>query len=226
MSNELGPVKAPFRVGFKPTGLAAKIAAAKAAPQVEPERPKEPGPQDAEHRIGIVFDDSGSMFGKKLDDAKAGVEEFLRSCEKDKTAVCIYPMDGEKLPLTLNLPALGILVKKLEINSSTPLRATLERMKKENALTRMIVFSDGIPDNDNLEGINKDFGIVDTVFISSYSYAGSKARTYMKTLAELTGGIFLEFKAGSSNFRTAFKYLSPGLRYMLADKSFVEQIQK
>lgn len=226
MSNELGPVKAPFRVGAAKTGLAARKEAEKAAGIIPAERPVEINPTELPHRIGIVFDDSGSMDEvNKINDAHAGVEEFLRSCEAGTTAVAVYPMCSEHYPLTSNLPALAILVNKIRATGRTPLRQTLLKMKRENNLTRMIVFSDGSPNDPNLDGFDKEFGIVDTVFISNQS-SYSAPRDYMQQLAERTGGIFLEFQAGKANFKTAFKYLSPGLRYMLADKSFVEQIQK
>jgi hypothetical protein len=214
---------APFRIGAQRTGLAARKSA-----QVDSSVPKEPSPAEMEHRIGIVFDDSGSMASSnKITDAHAGVEEFLRSCEAGKTAVTIAPMCSDAYPLTTNLPALSILVKNIRaLGDSTPLLRTLRRMKKESNLTRAIVFSDGIPDSTNLDGITEEFGIVDTILISSQYGTNDAARNFMRSFAERTGGIFLEFKAGQSNFRTAFKYLSPGLRYMLADKSFVEQIQK
>jgi hypothetical protein len=223
MSNELVKPSAPFRPGQKLSGLAAR----KAAQAVS--EPVEKSPAELEHRIGIVFDDSGSMEShNKIQDAHAGVEEFLRSCGADNTAVAIYPMCSASKSLTSNLPALAIITKSIQATGgSTPLLETLRKMKAENNLTRMIVFSDGIPDSTVLGNINKDFGIVDTVLISSpSSYERSEAKDFMQSLATATSGIFLEFKAGSSNFKNSFKYLSPGLRYMLADKSFVDKIQK
>jgi hypothetical protein len=221
MSSELSTnVKPPFRVGAVKTGLAARRAAA------NPNTPIEVNPAELEHRIGIVFDDSGSMCGDKIIDARAGVEEFLRSCEPNKTSVAVYPMCSEHFPLTANLPALAILTSKIQaLGGSTPLLRTLTKMRSDNNLTRMIVFSDGSPNDADLTNYTKEFGIVDTVFIGDGGYYNGEAAKFMSDLAAKTGGIFLEFKAGQSNFRTAFKYLSPGLRYMLADRSFVDKLE-
>src|ERR1700685_4675067 len=93
---------------FKPqqTGLAARKAAAAQANQLANiEVPKQPS--DMPHRIGIVFDDSGSM-NRALQTAKDGCEEFLRSCTKDQTAVCVYPLGQQSLALSCNLPAIAL----------------------------------------------------------------------------------------------------------------------
>jgi hypothetical protein len=64
---------------------------------------------------------------------------------------------------------------------------------------------------------------VDTVYIGSKD--DEKPVSVMKEIAERTGGVFLIFEPGKANFRTAFKYLSPGYRAMLADKSFVAKVE-
>lgn len=212
---------------FKPavSGLAARKAAAAQANQlaniVIPKTAEE-----MENRIGIVFDESGSM-ARALQTAKDGCVEFLRSCTKDQTAVCVYPLSGEPLELSGNLPAISLLVGNIHIGGSTPLVRTLRRMLNSNRLTRAIAFSDGKPDGysegDYAEIIACKIP-VDTVYIQTGVYSEA-AKEFMQKLAADTGGIFLEFKEGQSNFATAFKYLSPGLRYMLADKSFVASIE-
>src|SRR6185369_83814 len=75
----------------KKVGIAAKVEAAKATFD----------PSKMEHRIGIIFDDSGSMDGvttpgfkstiqvssrSKIEDAKEGVKEFFKACDLSKTA--------------------------------------------------------------------------------------------------------------------------------------------
>jgi hypothetical protein len=176
-----------------------------------------------EHMIGIVFDDSGSMRSDMIEDAHVGCEEFLRYCEPNKTAVCVYPMNADVLSLSTNLPALAVLINGIRATGGTPLIQKLSKMLRENKLTRAIVFSDGQPQS--YTQAEYDFCVkskipVDTVFIGS-GY-GSE---FMRKLAYDCNGIFLQFERGKSNFRTAFKYLSPGLRYMLAEKSFKDQIQ-
>ena len=201
------------------TGLAAR----KAQLASELGLPEELKPAQMEHRIGIVFDDSGSMRPDMIEDAHVGCEELLRYCEPNKTAVCVYPMNADVLSLSANLPALAMLINGIRATGGTPLIQKLSKMLRENKLTRAIVFSDGQPQS--YTQAEYDFCVkskipVDTVFIGS-SYGGE----LMQKLASDCNGIFLQFERGKSNFRTAFKYLSPRLRYMLADKSFKDQIQ-
>jgi hypothetical protein len=51
-------------------------------------------PAQAATRIRIIFDDSGSMAGQKIEDAQIGCEEFLRVCTLNQTAVAVHPMNG------------------------------------------------------------------------------------------------------------------------------------
>ena len=223
MSNEL-VIKPAFRLGAivaQPTGLAARKAAlAQAASVALPV-----DPSTLEHRIGIVFDNSGSMYGF-IDQAKEGCEEFLRSCPKDITAVAVYPMQGEVIRLCSNLPAVALMVKNIKVEGSTPLVETCNTMLAQNKLTRAIVFSDGAPNSfasGQYEKLIKAGIVIDTVFIGNSWDAAAKA--FLSKLAEDTDGKYLEFVQGKSNFKTAFKYLSPGLRYMLADSSFVTKLE-
>ena len=225
MTDELA-IKTQFRVGQKLTGLAAKKAAAK----VELAKAGEPivvEPTEMQHRIGIIFDDSGSMSSVQINNAIEGVEEFLRSCVAGETAVAIQPLCASGLQLNSNLPAVAIFTKKLHSSGGTPLVAKLTDMLVANPLTRAIAFSDGAPNPYTPEQYERILGFkipVDTVYIPS-SYVEETAEAFMKKLAGDTGGIYLRFEQGKSNFRTAFKYLSPGLRYMLADKSFVAKLE-
>lgn len=223
MNNELS-VKAPFKPTQKLTGLAAK----KAAIRESKGETEEIQPLQMKHRIGIVFDDSGSMGDGQIADAIEGVEEFLRSCAPNETAVAIQPLNKDGLRLNSNLPAVAIYVKGMRATGGTPMiRQTLEMLTANN-LTRAIVFSDGAPtDNRNKELYNKIIGHgipIDTVYIPS-GYVDASCEKFMQKLAANTDGIYLRFERGKSNFRTAFKYLSPGLRYMLSDKSFVQKLE-
>jgi Mg-chelatase subunit ChlD len=238
---------------IKPTGLAAlkaKATAAHAEAGALALLQDKPTPENVEERLGIVFDDSGSMSGDKIKDAHEGVEEFLRSCAKDKTSVAIYPMNKEPLHLSLNLPALALLTKEIEATGGTPLVKVSKRLLTAESLTRMIIFSDGVAGDNYASGgyfyaqitdgkartepidevitlaLEKKLSI-DTVYIADqYDEPDNEAELLLKKIASKTGGIYLRFERGKSNFRTAFKYLAPTYRAMLADKSFVEKLQE
>lgn len=224
--------KVSFKV--KQVGLAAKKAeaAAKGEPRIDS---IEGTPESATHRIGIVFDDSGSMYGTKITDAHAGVEEFIRNCDPNNTAVAVHPMNSDchaTFPLTRKLYTVAQGVKNYAPTGSTPLFRTLKDMLEEENLTRGIVFSDGEPNPGDVTGY-KEISIplavekkipVDTVYIGHKD--DTNAVKLMQEIAERTGGVFLIFEPGKANFRTAFKYLSPGYRAMLADKSFVAKVER
>lgn len=240
MNDELVPARKDSAFRVKAVGLAARKQALANKQKAEGiEVPIEP--KDATHRIGIVFDDSGSMGGTKISDAHAGTEEFLRSCNPKDTAVTVHPMNTPnrcyghnnhaKIPLTTQMYAAAISIKTFDAIGGTPLFASLKEMLEEEPLTRAIVFSDGEPDwqDEQLMECTIRLAIekknpVDTVFIGNKN--DTHAIEIMKTIAERTGGIFMIFEPGKANFRTAFKYLSPGYRAMLADKSFVEKLQE
>lgn len=211
------------------TGLAARKAKEELVAKENAATKNEVRVEDCKDRIGIVFDDSASMHGELALNAVAGTEEFLRSCTPGQTAIAIAPMNSPGIDLVTNLPAVAIFTKGLidsktghiKQSGGTPLLQTLKKLREKNPnLTRAIVFSDGDPDDRRFKsyGIHKEWGlVVDTVFIGSYG------EEFMKQLAEITGGIFLKFDPSKSNFATAFKYLSPGLRYMLTDGSGLKE---
>lgn len=222
---------------FRPklVGLAARKAAVAAQAKTEGKVFEHDGPPEkAVNRIGIVFDDSGSMSGNKISDAHAGTEEFIRCCDPRNTAVSVYPMNMDThaaIALTTKLYSIAQSIKQFGAVGSTPLFETTEKMLKAEQINRGIIFSDGSPNGDDEYDKDKVIGIavekkipIDTVFIGSKS--DTHAVALMKEIAERTGGIFIILEPGKANFRTAFKYLSPGFRAMLADKSFVEKLQE
>jgi Mg-chelatase subunit ChlD len=223
-----------FRIGPKPVGLAAAKAAAK--PLAKREEFKPIDMKDATNKIGIVFDDSGSMSGQPIEDAHAATEEFVKNCNPTNTALSVYPMNadesyGSTKNITLSTDLISVVkaVKQIRATGGTPLYQTLLKMLQNEELTRGIVFSDGCPSHSHevkeeaFKWAKEHKVAVDSVYIGEED---KHAIELMKEIAEMTGGVFLHFKPGQANFRTAFKYLSPGLRGMLADKSFVEKLQK
>src|ERR1700679_1526449 len=86
-------------------------------------------PELATERVEIVFDNSGSMMGQEIKDAKEGVTEFMKACTPNETAIRVVPVDSTRSSVTLNftcdLPAVEIGVKELKLEGGTPLYTTL-----------------------------------------------------------------------------------------------------
>jgi hypothetical protein len=241
MSNELTKKdeKKPFRPGSQPIGLAArKAAAAKSMEQYRQEEITIP-PAEMQERIGIVMDDSGSMAGEAIKDAHKGIEEFLRNCRRGKTAVAVYPMNAAPLALTSELPALAQLVNGIRATGGTPAVETLGRLVDDVPITRAIMFSDGSFSMSNWFLDELEYGsycqqvkkkcndkelVVDTVYIGPS--AEDHGALNLKKIADDTGGIFMHFVPGKCSFASSFKYLSSGLRMLLADKSFKEKVER
>lgn len=190
------------------------------------------------NRIGIVFDDSGSMQGQPISDAKVGVDEFVRVCNPRDTAVALYHFGKEQYPLTHDMALVSITAQGFDSDFSTPLFTKLGEMIDKENLSRAIVFSDGAPDNHEKQSQRDNPSIMeqtiqkfvekkvpcDTVYIGSSEHdEGAKT---LKQVAERTGGIFLHFKKGSNTFKTAFKYLAPAYRAMLTDGNFVKKLER
>lgn len=221
----------------KKVGVAAKIANAKSAMN----------PEESTNRIGIVFDDSGSMRGEPLQKAKEAFTEFVRVCNPADTAIALYLLgrDNANKKLTNDLFMLDMYVQGLDCPSGTPLFTSMDKLINNEKITRAIVFSDGSPTDgkaplpdettESFYGDNtakakavvaqyKEKGIVaDTVFIGSTT--DTTGIYTMKWIAEQTGGIFMHFTEPGL-FAKNFKYLSPAYRYLLMDKNFREEISK
>jgi hypothetical protein len=231
--------KKPFRPGSQPIGIAArKAAAAKALAENKQEEVTIP-PGECPDRIGIVMDDSGSMSGDPIKDAHKGIEEFLRSCRKNQTAVAVYPMNASPLKLSSELPAIAQLVQSIRATGGTPAVETLGRLIDNEPITRAIMFSDGSFNMHNWESGDTNYTlfnqlirkkcnekelIVDTVYIGPS--AEDSGAINLKKIAEDTGGIFMHFVPGKCSFASAFKYLTSGNRLMLMDKSFKEKVER
>ena len=189
-------------------------------------------PAAAKNRLRVVFDDSGSMAGQKLQDAQIGVEEFLRSCKLNETAVAVHPMNGKLLDLTAELPNLAMSTHGITADGGTPMFRTLTQAQQANPkATRYILFSDGAPTDSGKEGCIGTAILsktpIDTVLIWDGGSGVERSSQYLllKEIADRTGGIFLVFDRTKVNFQDAFKYLSPGLRLALSDGKFRADLQ-
>lgn len=183
--------------------------------------------EKAKDRIAIIADDSGSMGVEKMQDAKDGMIEFMRNCVPIEVACAIYPLNDSQISLSTNLPQLSIKIADFRSTGGTPLFETLKKAQREKSITRYIIFSDGEPNSENNkesclnEAIERKTPI-DTVLIADDGWTEESLKQYrayllLKEIADRTGGYFLVFQRGKVNFKTAFKYLSPGLRLMLTD---------
>ena len=134
------------------------------------------------------------------------------------------------LTTDLVLLASNVDIPAIRPTGGTPLYEKIyDTLEAEPKLSRMVAFSDGQPNSTAKEGVAislaKRYKVpIDTVFFGASSELGA---TYMKRLAEETGGIYIAFDpAKGVDFATAFKYLSPGKRLMLMDKSFKEKLER
>ena len=221
---------------FKPKKYGIGAAREKAAEEM-----KNLDPTKCETKIGIVFDDSGSMSGDPIRDAKLGIQGFTANCNPKDVALSIFPLNKGAQPLTCNYDLLNMYVNSIPSSGGTPLYTVTMRLL-ETDITRGVLFSDGDPtdkygqyDNedeyssgsrDNHEeliarAVAKKIPL-DTVFIGPEYATGYKV---MKDIADRTGGIFIHFKDMSS-MSTGLKYLSPALRPLLMNEELKGKIQR
>ena len=176
----------------------------------------------------------------------------MQQCKANEVAIKIAPLNDIKLPWTCNLPNLGLRVKEIKATGGTPLYwVTQENIKSDEGVipNRMVLFSDGEPDNGmerpfndetqkwgepefsaqhkaTIEAANKSAIPLDTIWIAPENYdKESNEYRIMKDLADKTGGIFLVFEKGKVNLAHALRYLAPGLRGYLMDSNFREAVE-
>lgn len=199
------------------------------------EQLKELNPQEVQNRIGIVIDDSGSMSGEPMDNAKAGVKNFIVSCDYKSTSIAIYPMNAEHKTLTCNYEIASVYTSTLQATGGTPLYETLMKLIETEKITRAVAFSDGSPNgrllnNENIEsfpyqvvGKYKSSEIpIDTVYIGLKDTQPAKE---MEKIAEITGGTFVHFE-DSKTLSKSLKYLAPIYRALLANPEIKARIEK
>ena len=212
-------------------------------------------PDKCPDRNRIVFDDSGSMDGQIMN-AKKGVVEFLRNSIPNHTAVAVHFMNTREWSTALrsDLPLLGKDIEEASlVIGGTPFFNTMKRaLEAKPVLTRLIAFTDGAPtdelaseDSDDLQpsgwygdsyqksadviitiakAVGGDKPIpIDTVYFGGIN---EHAMNLLRYLSDNTGGFFLHFDPAKVNFKTAFKYLSSGLRLQLTSGSFRASLER
>jgi len=201
-------------------------------------------PTKVTNRLGIIFDDSGSMCGDAINNAHTAVKNFTASCNFQDTSICLYPLNIEPKPLTCDYDVLNMFVMGIAATGGTPLYTILLKMIENESITRGVVFSDGSPTDSKLIGHSESWDskppafaqdtlkryvdkeiCIDTIFIGEAYDQTSGGYAEMKKIAEITGGIFIHFK-DSLSLSSNLKYLAPRYRALLANaelKSKVEQ---
>jgi Mg-chelatase subunit ChlD len=205
----------------KKTGLAAQIAnAALAQTEDAGTRP---------NRIGIVFDDSGSMGGNPIEQAHKAIDAFVKNCNAYDTALALYPLNAGPKKLTTSMADIALYGISIRATGGTPLFEKLGELIDNENLTRAVAFSDGQPVMNTPEYRQKLFGKfrekkvpIDTIFIGD---AGDSGARVMAEIAEATGGVYLHF-TDVSILAKSFKYLTPAYRAMLTSGEFRKKLER
>jgi len=216
-------------IGGQKFGLAKKIAESKTNGNVDF--------NSFPNRLGLVLDDSGSMSGS-MPQVHLAVETFIKNCNSNDTALCLYPLNAQQMSLTNNFASVGIFAATLEATGGTPLYTKLQLMLEKENITRAVAFSDGSPtDNSTVYGedtnnSNKHEATmklyqakkvpIDTIYIG---YSDSSGYRTMKRIADETGGIFLHF-TDASILAKSLKYLTPHYRAMLMNAELKEKAER
>ena len=110
-------------------------------------------PVQALERVEIVFDNSGSMGGQAIKDAKEGVTEFMKACTPNETAIRITPLNSGYseegvIKFTCNLPTIAMKLANFSAGGGTPLyqkikSALTNEHRGDLTPSRIIAFSDG-----------------------------------------------------------------------------------
>jgi Mg-chelatase subunit ChlD len=202
---------------------------------------KELDPTKVTNRLGLVFDDSGSMSGEAIDNAHKAVKNFTDACNFTDTSIALYPLNKDNKPLTVDYDVLNLYVMGIPADGGTPLYTILLKMIQNESITRAVVFSDGGPTDakllspceswdskppafaqDIIKKYNEKEISIDTIYIGIAEGSGYKE---MQEIARLTGGIFIHFENSTSLSRN-LKYLAPRYRALLANAELKEKVQR
>lgn len=189
-------------------------------------------PSTCRNRIVIEIDDSGSMGREGMEQAHRAIDAFLSSCNPLDTSISLYPMNKDSLSLTNDYSTVRSTANEIWATGGTPLYSVAQKALEGEALTRLIIFSDGSP-TDNYGGygdveMNSEKTIrmaiekkisIDTVGIGHGEFLP------LQNLSEKTNGIFLKF-TGPEVFAKQMKYLAPAHRAALANPEIKAKIER
>lgn len=192
------------------------------------------------NRLGLICDDSASMSGQAIEDAHTAVANFVTQSKPVETSICIYPLNAEPKPLSCDYDVIRMYWSSIGATGGTSLYGRLKEIIADTNITRAIAFSDGEPTDsylitgtgwnssdktlaEEVVKIYKEKKVpVDTVFIGRKDSGGYKE---MEELAKQTDGLFIHF-TDSASLSRGLKYLTPGLRGLLANAEIKEKIQR
>lgn len=206
-------------------------------------------PNTRQNRFAIGFDDSGSMAGDPISDAKKAVQGFLVNCSPMDTSVAIYPFCADKQPLTCIYDLINAYLGGIHATGGTPLYTTMIKMMNEYDLTRGILFSDGDPTDNHVDATPfipsgyavDEHGVAAQKMrtVADYSlelaktkkvpfdtvYIGPGDSDVLAKIAEATGGQYLKF-TDTSIFAKQMKYLAPKYYGLLSNPELKAKVEK
>jgi hypothetical protein len=126
----------------------------------------------------LVMDCSGSMAGKPMGDLKKVVDDIRTEADPQMVAFAGGYWQGGNCFMVGDVPA--------DAGGGTPLNEAID-FAKDNGARRMVLISDGIPDNRDAAMLSamKFGGRIDVVFVGA---AGSEGSAFLDRLAKATGG--------------------------------------
>jgi hypothetical protein len=237
MSEELSNVK---KLGVKRVGIQGIRAQAR-------EAMREVKPEDCAFRFAIGFDDSGSMGIQPLADAKKAVAGFLGACTPTETSVAVVPFSGvdnigygvKAQSLTCMYDLINAYLGPVRATSGTPLYGTMKKILTDFNITRGILFSDGGSTDKTLNGWQLDeeedipsskeepavMLAIEKKIPFDTVYIGGGTSPELKHIADVTGGVYLEF-TDTSIFAKQMKYLSPRYVALLANAELKAKVER
>jgi Mg-chelatase subunit ChlD len=219
----------------KPVGIQGARAAAEAAL-------KNLNPNTVESRFVIGFDDSGSMSGNPIQEAKKAVSAFLNACPPQTTSVGVYPFNEKPQPLTCQYDLVNMYLGSVRATGGTPLYTTMSNILDSENLTRGILFSDGEPTDDHIEDVLDELEedgthkrryrsdvVIDKAIAKKIPfdtvYIGAGDSKILQDIAKRTGGVYLRFD-DASVFAKQMKYLSPKYYALLSNPELKARIER
>jgi Mg-chelatase subunit ChlD len=207
------------KINIRPGGgLHSRIAQSELQKEIAP--PSESiDPSKMEHRLGLMLDCSGSMNGESIKQLSLAVQDFISKADFSNTAMAIetFPSSASsRINLISDKTILWLHCMSFDANGGTPMSEAMIFVKGSYHLTRAIIISDGQPDSPESCKIEaryyKEKEIpIDCIHISE----SSSGEELLKSIADITGGIYVKFK-DTSSFASAMHFLLPETRAQAA----------